>query len=184
MSAKYNKSIKSSYYKASKKEENMKTEYMIIPNPKYASGQECISLTYSKKMGDEFLDNLTAEQLLGPSTFGNRKFAFAMGKLPLDIQKNYSPTDLVVYPAEFLSDKTQLRTPSGVQIPQNDFSNYIVVINGMTTFYYLTYDKFIASILHKAVSLGGFVSDRNGVITTTTGARIKKTANREFGQIG
>ena len=49
MGNKYNKTAKSTYYKSSKKE-HMKTEYMIIPNPKYASGQECLSLTFSEEM--------------------------------------------------------------------------------------------------------------------------------------
>ena len=181
MSSKYNKTVKSTYYKSSKKE-HMKTEYMIIPNPKYASGQECLSLTFSEEMIQEYLDNLTADQLIGPSDFGNRKFAFAIDDLHLDMLKNYSPIDFVVYPAEFLANRTRLETPSGMQIPENKVAEYIVVVNGFDTFACVAYDKFIASIFYKAQSLGGVVSDENGYILTTKGHRIKQTANRMAGQ--
>ena len=70
MGNKYNKTAKSTYYKSSKKE-HMKTEYMIIPNPKYASGQECLSLTYSEEIIQEYLDNQTTDQFVGLSEIEN-----------------------------------------------------------------------------------------------------------------
>ena len=97
--------------------------------------------------------------------------------------KNYSPIDFVVYPAEFLANRTRLEPPSGMQIPENKVAEYIVVVNGFDTFACVAYDKFIASIFYKAQSLGGVVSDENGYILTTKGHRIKQTANRMAGQI-
>lgn len=44
---------------------------MIILNPKYVSGQECLSLTYSEEIIQEYLDNQTTDQFVGLSEIEN-----------------------------------------------------------------------------------------------------------------